>query len=84
MPEIHTNVRTYQVDYACDTCNNGHLVAGKILLSDPPRWEHTCTNPDCDAVQNFYVKYPSIQYEQLPTAEEEAADEATPPDSDSD
>lgn len=61
MPEKLRPVETVQVDYVCDKCGIGHMeLTGRMLLSDPPKWPHECTN--CCAERTFDVKYPTVRY----------------------
>lgn len=61
MSREQTPLRTVRVDYRCDKCDTGHMrPTGVMLLSNPPKFPHRCT--ECDALQTFTEKYPTIQY----------------------
>jgi len=61
MPEIKTEVKTYEVDYRCPRCSEGFLRhAGPILTSYPPQYPHICNNPDCDYHETFNRNYPYL------------------------
>lgn len=63
MGEIQTNLRTYQVDYACDACKEGFMVSEMMFPSNPPKYRHRCTNIKCQHTETFSKSYPLIEYE---------------------
>ena len=62
MPEIEQEVKTVRVNYVCDACQSGNMVAGNIVLtSSPPQFPHTCDQ--CGASRTFVgFKYPYLKY----------------------
>lgn len=65
MPKIETGVTTFKIEYICDHCKKGHMVpTGKILPSYPPKYEHKCDNTNCNAIENFNITYPTIEFRQ--------------------
>lgn len=64
MSEIKTEVRTYLVEYHCDECENGLLrTTGAVQTSNPPRYEHVCTN--CDTRGYMFDMYPHYRQEPI-------------------
>ncbi len=56
-----TPIRTIQVDYRCDECDQGHYrPEGHMLMSSPPKFPHNCNN--CGHTQTFTEKYPTVRY----------------------
>ncbi len=63
MAEKRTEVKTYQVTYTCDVCNEGEMQpAGVTLMSNPAQYPHKCKK--CGSEKTFRSKYPKIVYEQ--------------------
>ena len=61
MPEVR-QIQTSQVDEKCPVCQQGYMrPTGIILTSQPPLFEHKCTN--CNYKQNYTVRYPYIVHE---------------------
>ena len=60
MPREQQPLRPIQVDYRCDECEKGYYrPVNTMLLSDPPQFEHFCT--ECNHKQTFYEKYPTVR-----------------------
>ena len=60
--EKKTEVRSFEVSYICDRCNEGMMIfTGITLTSYPPQYQHKCDQ--CSNTQNFRVVYPTIRYE---------------------
>lgn len=58
--EKKIEVKTYQIDYICDTCNEGKMrPTGISFPTNPPQYPHVCDK--CGAAQTFRNKiYPAI------------------------
>jgi DNA-directed RNA polymerase subunit RPC12/RpoP len=66
MPERHYEVQPYGVDYICDECGRGAMVAGQLILKGVlPQWEHTCVN--CGRTAALPAQYPTIRWERIST-----------------
>lgn len=64
MSEIKQEVRTFVVNYKCDSCGNGYMkFTGGSLLSCPPQYPHRCTF--CDAAKTFKTTYPKYVNEAI-------------------
>lgn len=64
MPIEEHQITTHELDYRCDSCGKGNLrPTGVMLLSDPPKWPHACT--ECGAQQTFDTKYPAFVYRRV-------------------
>ena len=65
--EEKKELKTFMVDYKCPKCKTGYLRStGKCLMSNPPKYPHTCNNPECEYVKTFKdKKYPYIDYEEI-------------------
>ena len=63
MSERRTEVKTFRVDYICDTCGKGIMCStGVTLMSNPPQYPHMCL--ECDATQTFTgITYPRLEHE---------------------
>ncbi len=58
MPETR-EVKTNQVDQRCPECGNGWMRPnGVVQQTNPPQYEHTCTN--CGAKRTYGMRYPYI------------------------
>jgi len=53
-------MRTVQVRRICD-CGGELLPEGRALLSNPPKYPHTCDR--CGKAETFLKQYPLIHYE---------------------
>ena len=61
MPREQRPLRPVQVDYRCDKCGDGYYrPEGAMLLSDPPQFNHNCT--ECGDQKTFTEKYPTVRY----------------------
>lgn len=61
MAEVKYKLSMYEVDMICDKCSDGHMRPdGVVLLSDPPKYPHTCDN--CGATAVFPFMYPRVMY----------------------
>jgi hypothetical protein len=61
MPREQTPIRPIQVDYRCDSCNEGYYRPnGIVLTSMPPQFPHECSN--CGDSKVFTEKYPTVRY----------------------
>ena len=59
-----TEVRSFEVSYICDKCNDGEMIfTGITLTSYPPQYQHKCEK--CFSIQNFKIAYPTVTYEPL-------------------
>lgn len=61
--EKSTPVETILVDYQCDVEECNGIVEykdGKMLMSNPPRFEHRCNS--CNKKYTFFHKYPYTKY----------------------
>jgi len=65
--EVKKEVKTFEVNYKCDECDNGYMkFGGVVLTSYPAQYTHSCDNPDCDATMTFKgEKYPQTRYEDI-------------------
>ena len=62
--EKETRLIAYRVEYICDKCGKGFMEpTGIIKTSNPPLWEHDCSNL-CGNFQDFREQYPYIKYEE--------------------
>lgn len=65
MPEKKKQVKTYIIDYTCDKCKKGKLVA--TGLQTPPRapkkmFGYICNNKKCLQPEMLPDKYPYLKY----------------------
>jgi len=69
MAEQKFELKVVGVDYVCDRCNKGHMLpnSNSMLMSDPPKFQHACNNPDCKNVQWFTERYPTVRHERVTT-----------------
>jgi hypothetical protein len=66
MPEQTSLVRVIQINYICDTCEEGEMLPTSrsvLLLTNPPLLSHVCNN--CGKSKNFKAEYPIIGYEKI-------------------
>ena len=64
MSEVKTEVRTFNVEYVCDSCNQANMRStGIVLTSNPPWYPHKC--PNCGACQDFRTSYPKFVTEKV-------------------
>ena len=57
MSEQVTPIEWVRVDYICDKCKTGIMVATQyVICTNPPRYPHVCNQ--CKAEQVFEVMYP--------------------------
>jgi uncharacterized Zn finger protein len=63
MSEIKQEVKMFSVDMICDKCGKGKMEYkdGMMLLTDPPKFKHTCSN--CGYVETYFCKYPKLEYQ---------------------
>ena len=59
--EIKKEVKTFLVYYECTNCETGKLRPETMLMCNPPKWVHECT--ECGKAETFTVKYPYTTYE---------------------
>lgn len=66
MPEQKFELKAVGVDYVCDNCGDGVMVAtgSFALMSDPPQWQHSCNK--CGHPRAFFEKYPTVRFERAP------------------
>ena len=63
MPEQTREVKTFRVDYICDTCGRAAIQqTGMVSSSYPALYEHKC--PACGVVSVQYSCYPTIRYKE--------------------
>jgi hypothetical protein len=61
MAEREAEVKTFVIQYICDTCNTGVMKPQELMLTvHPPLYCHKCDN--CEATKNFDEKYPRVVY----------------------
>lgn len=59
--EKSVEVQTILTNYHCDDCDDRITYEdGRMLLGNPPLFEHQCTG--CKRKYTFYHKYPIISY----------------------
>ena len=64
MIEEKRECKTYRVHAKCSKCSTGYMLPdGKILLSDPPKYPHTCNN--CGHKEDLDNKYPAFAWENV-------------------
>lgn len=65
MTERRVEVKTFEVDYACDVdgCDGLMRPTGMSLMSHPPKFTHACTV--CGARRAFDVRYPALIYRRV-------------------
>lgn len=63
MAETRREVRVFRIDFVCESCNKGNMVAtGEMLTSNPPWYIHKCDN--CGVTEKYFNKsYPSVEQE---------------------
>lgn len=62
--EKKIEVRSFEISYICDRCNEGTMIyTGVTLMSNPPQYPHRCDT--CFNTQNLKNIYPRIHYEPL-------------------
>lgn len=60
--EVFFSVTPLCVQFSCPSCGNGFLVAtGKQLMSNPPRYEHRCSNGLCGTMSYNNNAYPQLR-----------------------
>ena len=67
---MHTNVKMIKKRYLvpfeerlfCDNCGSEMQFSGKILMTQPEKYEYLC--PKCNKVFVSEEKYPNIKYEE--------------------
>ena len=61
MGRKQTPLRPIQIDYHCDECEHGLMrPVGHMLMTDPPQFEHKCT--ECGYLMVFNERYPTVRY----------------------
>lgn len=65
MSEIKQEVRTFVVNYKCDTCKEGYMFpTGIALMSNPAQYPHKCNF--CGIEKTFRgIKYPKYVNEAI-------------------
>ena len=58
---VRQGVRTIKVFAKCNICGGVLHPTGVCLTSDPPQYQHKCT--ECGNTKNFNCCYPKIEYE---------------------
>lgn len=53
--EIKKEVKTFEVEYLCDKCNEPVVFSGRALLTSPMKYPHSC---QCGEEYVFYCIYP--------------------------
>lgn len=67
MEEIK-QVQTFQVNYKCDKCDDGYLIAtGTAFTTNITVYDHICSNPKCQNSVALTLKYPYIKYKPKPS-----------------
>ena len=62
--EKKTEVRSFEVTYICDECNEGTMIyIGEYISKWAIKYQHQCEK--CSHLQVFDQKYPVIRYEPL-------------------
>ena len=63
MPEVKTEVKTYQVKNMCG-CGKEYMVStGVVFTTCPLKYEHKC--PSCGVLMSSITQYPYIRYETI-------------------
>lgn len=61
--EVESDVKTVMVHYACDDCGgNVQSSNDRMLLTDPPKFEHHCA--DCEKKYMMLHRYPYMRHVQ--------------------
>lgn len=61
MTEKSKPMVAHQVDYVCDSCNEGLMRStGMVLTSMPAQYPHRCDA--CDSPSTFLKQYPCIEW----------------------
>ena len=65
--EVKKEVKTFEVNYKCDECDDGYMqFDGIVLTSYPAQYPHSCDNKDCDATKTFRGEsYPKMVHEKI-------------------
>ena len=59
---VRKEVKSFQVQYVCDSCNEGYMEPkGPMLMTHPPLYPHRCRN--CDVTMNLKHAYPIVEME---------------------
>lgn len=74
MPEKETEVKTYSVDYVCDSCGKGRMIpTGVCYDMYPPLYPHYCS--DCDKKGDFGYRYPRTVLKKIPNLKRKESEE---------
>ena len=66
--EEFTEIKTLKINYLCQDCHKGFLIAtGKLLFSNPPQFIHTCSH--CNEKTTLSKKYPYTIQKEIPYEE---------------
>jgi len=58
MPEQEFELETVGVEYVCDTCGDGKMISGNMVLTSiPPQYPCVCNK--CGATANMGRSYPT-------------------------
>jgi hypothetical protein len=64
--EVTNEVKTINIDYKCDKCNEGYMrPTGTVFPTNPPQIPHKCNNSLCNESKTFNLYYPYIDYKPI-------------------
>jgi len=61
--DVRIRLVPFLVRKKCTQCNKGELKpTGAVHLVHPPRYPHACNQSGCDNVENYFEKFPAIEW----------------------
>lgn len=63
MSETRSMMRAHRIDYICDRCHEGSMIAANLVYtSNPPQYPHQCDV--CGWTATFPKTYPHVEFHQ--------------------